>query len=82
MSDAVFFGALAYAAFHGATLLAGDFLLFFLVRHHRKGKPMGGVVGWLTGGCLAGVLEEACGLGRTPGQQLGPLIGAIWPCWA
>jgi hypothetical protein len=72
MSDAVFFGALAYAAFYGATLLAGGLLLFFLVRHHRQEKSMDGVVGWLTGVCLAGALGEVLWYRANPGATAGP----------
>jgi hypothetical protein len=59
VSDAVFFGTLAYAAFYGLTLRAGAALLLVLVRFKRQAKPTAAVTGWLTAACAAGLAGEA-----------------------
>jgi hypothetical protein len=72
MSDAAFFGALAYTAFYGLTLLGGSFLLLLLVWLKKRVRPTGAAVGWLAVVCVAGILGEALWYRAHPGAQAGP----------
>jgi hypothetical protein len=72
ISDAAFFGALAYLVFYGLTLLAGGFLLLLLVLFTWRAKPTGIVMRWLLVVCVAGILGEAQWYQVHPGTLAGP----------